>query len=77
MLAVFKAAFPFTKKKEKFGLVAFTSTVLLCLAIKLSAKPTGDNRYVKKIQFTTSLKKRNCYCLEVSEIETTKLKKNT
>jgi len=28
-------------------------------------------------QFTTALKQRNCYCLEVTEIETMKLKKNT
>jgi len=54
MLAVYTAAVPSnTKKTTKFGLAVFTSTVLLFLAVKLSAK-TDPKRFVYTFEFTTT-----------------------
>jgi len=63
ILAVNKAAVPEnTKKATKFGLVAFTGTVLLFLAVKLSPKPTQNDLF-------TITKLRKSYCFEVLKLK--------
>jgi hypothetical protein len=54
ILAVYTAAvLSNTKKTTKFSLAVFTSTVLLFLAVMLSAK-TDPKRFVYTFEFTTT-----------------------